>query len=172
MGVVVPLHAARARYRTATEPLPVRLRGVNRPGRADDPLQLDSSLFSGTAILRSSVRWLQRPPSWRWSGGLAVITRIRLVSRIYAGISTLSSSFTRERSPVRTQPRPSFAPGLTAEAGDQVVVELSERVESAGSSFPLENEYAHVWTFRNGLVTRLEIFRQLEDALAAAGISE
>lgn len=62
--------------------------------------------------------------------------------------------------------------GRTWEAGDQVVVELSERVKSAGSSFPLENEYAHVWTFRDGLVTRLEIFRQLEDALAAAGMSE
>jgi ketosteroid isomerase-like protein len=61
--------------------------------------------------------------------------------------------------------------GRTWETGDQVVVELSERVKSAGSSFPLVNEYAHVWTFRNGLVTRLEIFRQLEDAFAAAGMS-
>ena len=61
--------------------------------------------------------------------------------------------------------------GRTWEAGDQVVVELSERVKSAGSSVPLESDYAHVWTFRNGLVTRLEIFGRVEDALAAAGIS-
>jgi ketosteroid isomerase-like protein len=60
----------------------------------------------------------------------------------------------------------------TWEVGDQVVVELSERVKSAGSSFPLENDYAHLWTFRNGLVTRLEVFGRLEDALAAVGISE
>ena len=62
--------------------------------------------------------------------------------------------------------------GRTWEVGDQVVVELSERVKSAGSSFPLENDYAHVWSFRDGLVTRLEVFGRLEDALAAVGISE
>ena len=62
--------------------------------------------------------------------------------------------------------------GRTWEVDDQVVVELSERVTSAGSTFPLESDYAHVWTFRNGLVSRLEIFGRLEDALAVAGISE
>ena len=60
--------------------------------------------------------------------------------------------------------------GRTWDAGDHVVVELSERVRSRGSSFSLEDHYAHVWTFQDGVAIRLEIFEQLDDALAAAGV--
>jgi ketosteroid isomerase-like protein len=62
--------------------------------------------------------------------------------------------------------------GRTWEAGDQVVVELSERVRSRGSSYTLEDDYAHVWTLQGGVAVRLEIFEHLDDALAAAGVRE
>lgn len=62
--------------------------------------------------------------------------------------------------------------GRTWDAGDHVVVELHERVKSAGSDFYLDGHRAHVWTFRDGLVVRLQIFDRLDDALAAAGVRE
>ena len=60
--------------------------------------------------------------------------------------------------------------GRTWDAGDHVVVELSERVRTRGSDFSFEGRRAHVWTFRDGLVVRLRIFERLDDALAAAGV--
>jgi ketosteroid isomerase-like protein len=58
------------------------------------------------------------------------------------------------------------------DTGDQVVVALHERVKSAGSSFPFEDDFAHVWTFRDGAVTRIQIFDHLDEALEAAGLRE
>lgn len=60
--------------------------------------------------------------------------------------------------------------GRTWDAGDHVVVELSERVRPRGGDSSIEGRRAHVWTFRDGLVIRLQIFDQLDDALAAAGV--
>jgi ketosteroid isomerase-like protein len=58
------------------------------------------------------------------------------------------------------------------EEGDQVVVALHERGTAARSGIPIDDHYAHVWTFLNGLVVRVQVFRNQEEALEAAGLRE
>ena len=58
------------------------------------------------------------------------------------------------------------------DAGDQVVVELHERVLVAGSSTFVERRFAHIWTFREGAVISIEIFNDAAEALETAGLSE
>ncbi len=58
------------------------------------------------------------------------------------------------------------------EADDRVVVALHERGTAARSGIPFDDHYAHLWTFLDGLVVRVEVFRNQEDALEAAGLSE
>jgi ketosteroid isomerase-like protein len=58
------------------------------------------------------------------------------------------------------------------DAGDQVVVELHERVLVAGSSTFIERRFAHIWTFREGTVVSIQIFNDPAEALEAAGLSE
>jgi ketosteroid isomerase-like protein len=58
------------------------------------------------------------------------------------------------------------------DAGDQVVVELHERVLAAGSSTFVERRFAHVWTFREGAVISIQIFNDPAEALEAAGLQE
>jgi ketosteroid isomerase-like protein len=58
------------------------------------------------------------------------------------------------------------------EAGDRVVVALHERGIAARSGIPFDDHYAHVWTFLNGLVVRVQVFRNQEEALEAAGLRE
>jgi ketosteroid isomerase-like protein len=57
------------------------------------------------------------------------------------------------------------------EAGDQVLVGVKQsgRGRSSGASF--ESDGWHVWTVRNGLGTRMEMFRARAEALAAMGQS-
>jgi ketosteroid isomerase-like protein len=57
------------------------------------------------------------------------------------------------------------------EKGDQVVVALHERGTAARSGIPIDDHYAHVWTFLNGLVVRVRVFRNQAEALEAAGLS-
>jgi ketosteroid isomerase-like protein len=58
------------------------------------------------------------------------------------------------------------------EADNQVVVALHERGTAVRSGISFEDHYAHVWTFLDGLVVRVEVFRNQEEALEAAGLSE
>jgi ketosteroid isomerase-like protein len=58
------------------------------------------------------------------------------------------------------------------EAGDRVVVDLHERGTAARSGIPIDDHYAHIWTFRNGLVVQVQVFRSYSEALEAAGLSE
>jgi ketosteroid isomerase-like protein len=58
------------------------------------------------------------------------------------------------------------------EEGDLVVVALHERGTAAGSGIPIDDHYAHVWTLRDGLVVRVQVFRNRAEALEAAGLSE
>ena len=57
------------------------------------------------------------------------------------------------------------------EAGDTVVVAVHQRAVGEESGIPVELRYFMLWTFRGGLVVRLESVRDRADALAAAGLS-
>ena len=65
---------------------------------------------------------------------------------------------------------------LTAEeiidAGPSVVLVLREEGRGKESGVPFEREWAHVWTFRNGRIIRIEPFPSRAEALEAAGLSE
>jgi ketosteroid isomerase-like protein len=56
--------------------------------------------------------------------------------------------------------------------GDAVVVALHERATAGRSGIPIDDHYAHVWTFREGVVTRVQVFRSADQALEAAGLRE
>ena len=58
------------------------------------------------------------------------------------------------------------------EHGDQVAVFLRVRLWPTKSSAFVENRIGHLWTMRDGKVTRLAIFPRREDALEAAGLEE
>jgi uncharacterized protein len=58
------------------------------------------------------------------------------------------------------------------EHGDQVAVFLRVRLRPTKSSAFVENRIGHLWTMRDGKVTRLAIFPRREDALEAAGLEE
>ena len=58
------------------------------------------------------------------------------------------------------------------EAGDSVVVAVTQRGIGIGSGAVTELRYFHVWTFRGDKVVRWENFHQREEALAAVGLAE
>ena len=55
------------------------------------------------------------------------------------------------------------------DAGDSVVVRVTQRATGAGSGAPVEMRYFQVWTFQGSSVIRIESIREREDALEAAG---
>jgi ketosteroid isomerase-like protein len=54
------------------------------------------------------------------------------------------------------------------ERGDQIAVFVFTRFRPTGSSAVIENRIGHLWTMREGMATRLEVFPRREDALEAA----
>ena len=61
---------------------------------------------------------------------------------------------------------------LIALQGDRVLVLLTARGRGKGSSLEVEAHWAQLWTFRDGVATRLQGFTDQADALEAAGLSE
>jgi ketosteroid isomerase-like protein len=57
-------------------------------------------------------------------------------------------------------------------AGDRVVSIETVRGRGRGSGIETEARYATIWTFANGLVTRIEIGLQPDDALKAVGLEQ
>jgi ketosteroid isomerase-like protein len=58
-------------------------------------------------------------------------------------------------------------------AGDSVVAKVVQRAVGRESGVePAEFEYFQIWSFRGGKVIRLEVVRDREEALEAAGLSE
>ena len=59
------------------------------------------------------------------------------------------------------------------DAGDRVVALVDQRMRgrSTGIEVPL-GKYAHVFTFRNGLIVRWRAYRNQAEALEAVGLSE
>jgi ketosteroid isomerase-like protein len=58
------------------------------------------------------------------------------------------------------------------DAGDQVVVVLHERARVPRSGSALDDRFAHIWTLRDGVVSRIQVFKDLAEALEGAGLSE
>jgi ketosteroid isomerase-like protein len=60
----------------------------------------------------------------------------------------------------------------TAEAGDHVFFKLHQRAKGRGSEIEVAVTSFNVYTFRDGKVSRVELFTDRESALAAAGLTE
>ena len=58
------------------------------------------------------------------------------------------------------------------EAGDMVVSFYRQRGRGKGSDVPIQMDAGQVWTVRNGVVIKVEVFAQPADALQAAGLSD
>ncbi len=57
-------------------------------------------------------------------------------------------------------------------AGDKLLVECRMWAKTAHEGFELDFDLFQVWTFRDGLAIRQQMFRQREQALEATGLSE
>jgi ketosteroid isomerase-like protein len=57
------------------------------------------------------------------------------------------------------------------DAGDHVLVSLDQRARGSGSGIEVEITSHNVYTFRDGKVTRVQLFIEREPALAAAGLT-
>ncbi|MDQ3571581.1 MAG: nuclear transport factor 2 family protein [Actinomycetota bacterium] len=54
--------------------------------------------------------------------------------------------------------------------GRTAVVRIKERGRGKGSGIPFETEITQVWTFRRGQIIHIELFRDHDEALKAAGL--
>ena len=66
----------------------------------------------------------------------------------------------------------SAEPEQLLERGDQVVAVIRGRLRPKGSSAEIELRNSHLWTFREGKVISLQLFRKPGEALEAAGLEE
>jgi len=58
------------------------------------------------------------------------------------------------------------------DGGDQVVTFVRQRARTRQGGPELEMPFAQVWTFRDGLIARMEMYLDRSEALAAAGLQE
>jgi ketosteroid isomerase-like protein len=58
------------------------------------------------------------------------------------------------------------------DAGDRVVTIARQRASAKHGGPEVEMRFAQVWTFRDGLVARVEMYADRDDALEAAGLRE
>jgi ketosteroid isomerase-like protein len=58
------------------------------------------------------------------------------------------------------------------DAGDQVVTFVRQRGKARHGGPEVDMPFAQVWTFRDGLVTRMEMYSDRAEALEAAGLRE
>jgi ketosteroid isomerase-like protein len=58
------------------------------------------------------------------------------------------------------------------DAGDQVVGVFRQSGRSKTTGLPVDMRFAQVWTLRDGMVTRMEMYASADEALEAAGLRE
>jgi ketosteroid isomerase-like protein len=63
-----------------------------------------------------------------------------------------------------------FHPERFIDAGDRVVVLVRVLARGGSSGVTLDRETAHIWTVRDGRVTRCEVYLDRSEALAVAGL--
>jgi ketosteroid isomerase-like protein len=56
------------------------------------------------------------------------------------------------------------------DAGDQVVVILTQRGTARGSQMPVEMHFSQVWTLRDGKQVRMQMYASPEEGIRAAGL--
>jgi ketosteroid isomerase-like protein len=58
------------------------------------------------------------------------------------------------------------------DAGERVVVILTQRGRSKATRIPVEMRFAQVWTLRDGRGVRMQLYASVEEALEAVGLSD
>ena len=58
------------------------------------------------------------------------------------------------------------------DAGERVVVIVNQRGRSKGSGIPVDMRFAQVWTLRDGVGIRMQMYASVDEALEAVGLSE
>jgi ketosteroid isomerase-like protein len=57
-------------------------------------------------------------------------------------------------------------------SGDRVLVIVEVSGKGKGSGLEIAGRFGHLWSFREGLLLRMRAYKDLEEALEAAGLSE
>lgn len=73
---------------------------------------------------------------------------------------------------VREMANPVFTPEEIHPLGDQVAVAILFRGAGRRSGAPVEMHAGHLFTLRDGLIVRFEVFEHPAEALAAVGVAE
>jgi ketosteroid isomerase-like protein len=79
-----------------------------------------------------------------------------------AGVRAFSAKIAESFDPIRWEPRELIA------AGRHVIVSVRVTAHGATSGTPIEVDETQLWTFRDGLVVRLQAFPTVEEAYATA----
>lgn len=58
------------------------------------------------------------------------------------------------------------------DAGDRVVVIVNQQGRSKATGIPVDMRFAQVWTLRDGVGIRMQMYASVEEALEAVGLSE
>ena len=58
------------------------------------------------------------------------------------------------------------------DAGERVVVIVNQRGRSKVTGIPLDMRFAQVWTLRDGVGIRMQMYASVDEALAAVGLRE
>ncbi len=58
------------------------------------------------------------------------------------------------------------------DAGDKVVVLVRQHGRSKAAGMPVEMSFAQVWTLRDGMQTRMDMYSDRAEALEATGLSD
>ena len=66
----------------------------------------------------------------------------------------------------------SWRPQDYVDAGERVVVILNQRGRSKATGIPVDMRFAQVWTFRDGQAVRMEMYKNVEEALEAVVLRE
>ena len=82
----------------------------------------------------------------------------------HAGIAEVMTTISGEFSDFEATPEEIL------DAGDEVVVVVFQRGVGRSSGVPVERRVGQVWTVRDGMAVRWQIFKDREEALAAAGL--
>jgi ketosteroid isomerase-like protein len=113
---------------------------------------IDKDWPQALAALDSGVRWDNRRPSGVYTGKSGVQEALERWSEAWEDRAVKAEEF--------------------IDRGDQIVVVMREFVKSSRSAVTLDRQVAEVWTLRDGLVVRIQGYRNRSEALAAVGIDE
>jgi ketosteroid isomerase-like protein len=110
-----------------------------------------------------SIRWVDPEVEWDMS-------RIEVpeaeVYRGYDGLRTFSQRWDESWESV------TVAPEEFIDAGNKVISVVHQVGRGKASGVEVDQRFAQLWTLRDGKIIRMEMYRDREAALEAAGLSE